>query len=250
MNKRMNKRTRSNIIACVLIIIFSLINGTILAWFYNSTVIEASGGFKMAEVNGEANLTGVQTFKMEPATWRNPEHRHFILQWRIFERYLKTFSGNDEEKMNKAFREFWDWNGGQAEQWFIEKSNTKPSEITPGDLIIKTYQFTNNSDIPIYLRMASPVNLSGIPVTYFMDFDGKDVHEAHSYWYWADPLDQNETVEVKMLIYIPVGLNTSITIPYGDIKVRLESADIIQATNNAVYWCDGWKDLAEAGFFK
>jgi hypothetical protein len=165
------------------------------------------------------------------------------------------------------------WNGITNEVW----------GITPGSILTATASFSvrhspgGNSDIPVYFRVkAADFEFSGDAsnVTYLqaatavvrgtalnpinneiaygttVAIDAK-LEKSGDYYYLNVPLSPHYgwAIDIVDILYLD-GNNTqedipsTLTLSYADVE-----AEVIQATNNAIFFADGWRELALEGFF-
>ena len=243
---RMKKRTRANLITLALVLVLSLF-GTVFAWFMDyETITGRSFGF--ANVNG--SLTTEYTYYDF-----NDVNQQYDLNYMLalvdFENYLKN-TVSSKDSWSAVWEDFWN---NQKIETRISNLSTK-DDLKWGGVVRKKYTFKNDSSIPVYFRMKAPqANNNLINVAYFIN--NNDMQENGGYWYRLEPLNRGEEIEVEVIIYIPMRANIDendnfIIIPFNAIyaDVIIKHIEIIQASNNAVYFADGWKEVAEQGLFK
>jgi hypothetical protein len=239
------------IVACVLIASISL-EGTTFAWFYGSTVVVAEGGVQTANLDINVNIDS----ELYVFDFLSTVHDiDFIMLYADFEGFLRK---NSKSAWGERLKEFMN-ESVVANSELIHKDIDNDT-IDRSNLIIKKYTFENTSNSPVYMRMPFPVDKGdGVHAAYYLSdrVDDSRVVSDGTFLYWLDPLWGNEKVEAELIVYITHALNEGN--PYIDnglyysdglVDAKINYVEVIQATNNAVFYVDGWKELAMDGKFK
>jgi hypothetical protein len=250
LKRRMSFKIVLLIAACVLIASISL-DGTTFAWFYDSTVVLAEGGVQTASFGVKVDVEPeLYEFKLLSAGRDLGAVRRYV-------DFEDSLSHNSKSAWGERLKEF--MNEGAVVKSGLAQKDIDNDKITRSNLIIKKYTYENTSDSPVYIRMPLPVdNGDGVQAAYYLSdsVDGSRVVSDGMFLYWLDPIWGNEKVEAELTVYIPHALNESN--PYLDnlyysdglVGAKIDYVEVIQATNNAVYFVDGWKDLAMEGKFE
>ena len=223
MIKMKKKRTKVVVLS---LIIAAVLSGTVLAWLINSAGIDQSGEFKFAEVKMKFEGVSHEYRNIKSVvTPGDPFMRNVINLEASF------LAADSQSALNGKLMALWDdgYLGGTA---------FAPHK---GGVVIKTYTFKNESNIPVYFRMKKPaIKDDAIKAAFFVKTNKHTIYKGH--YYLIEPLGSGETVEIKVTAYIPFLAN--IGVAASDFDIEIEYAEIIQATNNAVYFHDDWKDIA------
>ena len=180
---------------------------------------------------------------------------------------LKTFDRKFEQypsgaaSLNEEFEEFWGTHGGNLlKQNLMGLPYTRDGlgdRTAPhvGGLISKEYTFRNVSSIPVYLRVSAPQVRGGINASaHFISVqDGHDSlifgDAGDGYVYWRNVIEPDEAVNIEVIAYVPHRGNEGIGNPVN-ADIFVEYAEILQATNNAIHYAEGWREVAEKGVFE
>ena len=174
---------------------------------------------------------------------------------RKFERYP-----SGAVSLNEEFGELWNAHGDNLLDRNLKRLPYTHHELGDrtephvGGLIRKEYTFKNVSSIPVYLRVSAPEVRGDINASaHFINFqDGQDAHvfldAGDGFIYWRDAIEPDYTVSIEVIAYVPHRGNEDIGNPIkADIFV--EYAEILQATNHAIFYAEGWREVAEKGVF-
>jgi hypothetical protein len=115
-------------------------------------------------------------------------------------------------------------------------------------LIQRSYTFKNYSGIPVYFKInrAALTNGMNIALAAFTSRGAGTAQSAFPYepesgfYYYKEPLFVGQDITITFIALILDSSGES-----GNFDFRPGHAEIIQATNNAVYMADGWKNFAD-----
>ena len=174
---------------------------------------------------------------------------------RKFERYPSGAAS-----LNEEFEELWDahsdnlLNQNLKRLPYTHRELGERNALHVGGLIRKEYTFKNVSSIPVYLRVSVPEVRGDINASaHFINFqDGQEEHifldADDGYIYWRDAIELDAAVSIEVIAYIPHGGNEGIGNPVN-ADIFIEYAEILQATNHAIFYAEGWREVAEKGVF-
>ena len=178
---------------------------------------------------------------------------------RVFDRKFERYP-SDAASLNADFGELWSAHGGNLlKQNLLGLPYTHDGlgdRAAPhvGGLISKEYTFRNVSSIPVYLRVSTPEVRGGINASaHFVNFqDGPDSRLFHDagdgYIYWRDAIEPDGAVNIEVIAYVPHRGNEGVGNPIR-ADIFIEHAEILQATNHAIFFAEGWREVAEKGVF-
>lgn len=117
--------------------------------------------------------------------------------------------------------------------------------VTPGCFIYRYNNFVNTSNVPVYFRVEKPVISGGgaLPYAAYLNVEDKGIECAlltdggDGYLYFLEPLEAGANVKIMLNAYLRGATGNDFqeqTITFGS-----KGAELIQATNNAVY-LSGW----------
>ena len=201
---------------CAAILLGISLRGT-FAWFYGEGEESAAGPFTTAKVELVKTVENVQIFQTNQGQ-------------SLF---------NQISNYNNDFYAW--WNAVQSNFTDITASGV----IGRGCVVIQSYTFENASNIPVYFRIYKAVLTAAPSVIFGMVFDPNPylAVESGDYCYYLEPLmpppdpfSSGDSVTVEFFICIPQ--NTP------SFSLADWHAESIQATNNAVYFADGWRDVS------
>lgn len=205
------------------------LNGTTFALLADTASVPGKG-FKTA--NLEMIYTSTKTYVKE--FQRAPDV--FQVQKELDES-LK--SGDRETVFSEWLEEHFD-----AASLFTDTKKASRSSI-----VFREYTLQNTSNIPVYFRIeraelsakGSRDNPDYILAAFYNIGNGDKIAliaGEDDYFYSAEPLASGDTITVTFAAYI-------ISIDGGEHTLSAKSAEIIQVPNNATYFSDGWKDVAD-----
>ena len=232
MKKTNSRKLLFKFVVCVVVIIVA-IQGIVLSWFSDSISILFSGEFRTAIIDLKKGSIETKYYNIGNFSWRDYP---FMLAVIGLER---SFGSDAPDKLNDDFKKLWYENNVYDN--YLEDT-TAPHK---GGIVIKTYTFKNNSNIPVYFRIPEPT-VNDVAYSAVVFIDGDYVIDS-GYYYLLDPIDPTVTTfEVTVIAYIPFLANIGIDVSDLDIKITgTGEAEIIQAPNNAVYFHDDWKKVAD-----
>lgn len=126
---------------------------------------------------------------------------------------------------------------------------TVTDKAAPMSFAFRSYTLTNGSSVPIYFRI-DKARLSGqyheialnaryqIESTDDVSREGTLISDDEEVLYCKEPLYSGDSITVTFVVYLR-------DIKPGKYTLSSEYAEIIQATNNAVFMPSGWEDVAE-----
>jgi len=245
------KTSKLNIVLCLIacaLLIITLSMGTTFAWFMDRIGL-GTDPFQFAEIIVEEDrVTQVYNFEDGKST------NDFLAAHMVFDVnfYGLSFPIDPivQNSLNDKFIEFWN-------NWNVEDRLELYSDgLKKGAIVRKEYTFTNLSEIPVYLRVHAPkVKMENINVAaYFINWQGQDaswyVCDISNYDYWLNPLQpygdpvDKDKITFEVIAYFPILGNIGVGEPFVDAEVFVQHAEVIQATNNAVFFVDGWREVA------
>ena len=238
----MKKIRRIKLISVVVLalILMIVLSGTVLAWFMDSTRVNTSGSFTVAEVKLDKTEPEINLYNFKRVINQYDGFMNSIINLE------KMFVDDDvkQDELNEKLKSLWDYYN--LNDNYLRKSHLNIPR--KGGIIEKIYIFTNDSNIPVYFRITKPRLNTDLKIAYFIKIN-EEYEKYGGYYYWSNPLAAGETVTVKITTYVSHSTN-GILISVPDNFITIANAEIIQATNNAVYLHPDWKNAAEQNLFK
>ena len=216
--------------------------------------------FRYAIINDvEAPKVTVGYYDVEYSTWMPEESLQAFTALMNLDRKFEQFN-TDASVLNEEFKNIWNDHGSALMNYnMISLTDTHPAggeytELHVGGMIRKEYTFTNTSTIPVYIRIQTPILIGNIKasahfINWRTDQTGHIYDDSNDgYIYMLNPIETNEEVTIEVIAYIPYGGNEGINHSVN-AEIIIEYAEIIQSANNAVYFAEGWREVAEEGLF-
>jgi len=258
-------RTKINILiyalSCILIcsVLFA---GATFAWFMD-IVLGQTDPLKFASLDVESQREPQVVNDIDMGTY--PENYFLNAAIVGLNQMFNSFNDAtfDATAVNDEFKKIWnDYSiGGRL-------LPPIPGNLGLGGIIRKEYTLINKSSIAVYLRLPAPEvkgkDVNGDIITdrvasaYFINWQDDNLVYGNTtcgYTYWLKPLkpfgDPNgeDRVTFEVIEFLPVVWNHTIANLSKAEILYIEYADIIQTGNNAVFFVDGWREVAELGLF-
>lgn len=263
MKKIFRKKMILPLVAGIMTTVIAL--GGTFAWF-TSTAHSTNGQFKTARVAlvADKGYNNVWNFY--------PGHAYTIAAQKSLEDAVNTVN---QDLANSGLLAWWQsyQTGTFDSQWALhydeheaavdgkvnyivypdeKTSDDYTDKVTPGSFIYRHFDFVNDSNVPVYFRVATPtISANGhvVPYAAFMTIGSNPKYEmlvdgGDGYLYFPQPIEDGATVSLMFHAYLSGALNGN-ELQEKTISFGATGAELIQATNNAVYLEGTWSDKVD-----